>query len=160
MNTNMIKRCNMFTWITEEELSWLFVLEQLETEREELEIEDIADGINKLSENKNLEELRELSMHLSGLQEERLIEADTVNLEDTIISSLRITCRGRKVLEEGRRILSEEGFEQLEKVGFSVPEETKTNKGDAVKRFVYEVAVGVCVEAACTIFKRIASGMI
>ena len=48
MNTNMIKRCNMFTWITEEELSWLFVLEQLETEREELGIEDIADGINKL----------------------------------------------------------------------------------------------------------------
>ena len=155
MDVKIIKRCNMFTWITQQELEWLLVLEQLEDRQEELEIDDIADGLNKLSACKNLGELREVSECLRGLQEERLIEADTVDLENRMVSELRITCRGRKVLAEAKCILFEAESETAVVFDKLQKENKKQERKDALKGAGLDLVVGITSSLAETVLNRV-----
>ena len=109
------KRIAMFTWVTEEELSWLLILDELEEYKEELGFEFLAEGLDMLLENMNLEEFHTRNKALLGLCEEGFITMDMEDNDGEItIYNLSITQRGRKLLAESMAISEEKRIAEKE----------------------------------------------
>ena len=110
MNKRM-KRAVMFAWLNDDELGWLFTLEELESNSKEYGYEYIADGLHMLMENMNENDIVKRDKALRGLSEEGLIALEYEAIVDELeIKSVHITLRGRKLLEEAGSILKESGI--------------------------------------------------
>ncbi|MGN0507241.1 MAG: hypothetical protein ACI4FZ_11825 [Lachnospiraceae bacterium] len=160
MNTDTMKRKIMFAWITEEELNWLMILNELEESAEEFEIESIGEGLDKLMENMNNKDIRLRDEALYGLQEEGLIQMDAEPFAgDLNCIDVEIKQRGRKVLKEAKCILEEKNSE-LPELELSLIE---MKKKEAFKEKVKEKAIDGLMDfaktAATIVFQRVFFGV-
>lgn len=155
MNTDIMKSKIMFAWITADELNWLMILHQLEERAEEFEIESIGEGLDKLLENMNSEEIRKRDMALRGLHEDGLIRMDAEDIAgDLSCIEIEIKQRGRKVYDEAIRIL-EEREPELSEVQVKLQDmEKKENR----KEKAIELIIDFAKSAATTVLQRIFFG--
>lgn len=121
MQGTNVKREVMFAWLDQEEIAWLYILEQLDDSKEEMGISDIADGLNRMQGTMTIAQSDKCGEALSGLREEGLIEIDG-DTRDLDIDSLVITRRGRKVLAEAKAVWDECGAES------SVSDKSRTDE--------------------------------
>lgn len=126
MQRTNVKREVMFAWLDQEEIAWLYILEQLDDRKDEMGISDIAEGLNRMQGNMTIAQSDKCGEALRGLCEEGLIEIDG-DTRDLDIDSLVITRRGRKVLAEAKAVWDECGAES------SVSDKSRTDENEKSK---------------------------
>lgn len=152
MDVINMKRIVMFTWLDEEEMDWLFMLDELETRKDEFEIEDLVDGLGKFIMTE--EEMARRDRALLGLREEGLIKMDAVFFEYLDVKELSITQRGRKVLAEARCILKESEPERSFVDNKLIEMEKKDKQKESIMEFTISVGVSVASAILNKVFLR------
>lgn len=155
MNQEITKRTIMFAWITQEELEWLMLLNELEENKEELEIENIEEGLMKLIDSMSSEELKQRDRALYGLQEEGMIQMDAVDIAGELNDiGVEIKQRGRKLINEAKCIFGEKKGE-LTEIDLKLREMEKKEKWK-------EEGVGIlkdaCVSTASLVLEKVFRG--
>ena len=155
MDQEITKRTMMFAWITQEELEWLMLLNELEERKDDLEIENIGKGLFKLFENMSSEEVKQRDRALYGLQEEGMIQMEAENIAGELNDiEVEIKQRGRKLINEAKCILEEEKGE-LTEIDLKLREMEKKEKW-------MEVGIGIlkdaCVSTASLVLEKVFRG--
>lgn len=122
MQRTNVKREVMFAWLDQEEIAWLYILEQLDDRKDEMEIANIAEGLNRMQGTMTIDQSDKCGEALRGLCEEGLIDIGGGDTKDLNIDSLVITRRGRKILAEAKVIWDECGAES------SVSDKSRTDE--------------------------------
>lgn len=122
MQGTNVEREAMFAGLDQEEIAWLYVLEQLDDRKEEMGISDIAEGLNRMQGTMTIDQSDKCGEALRGLCEEGLIDIGDGDTKDLNIDSLVITRRGRKILAEAKAVCDECGAKS------SVSDKSRTNE--------------------------------
>ena len=153
METIMNKRTVMFAWVTEEELGWLFTLNELKENKDLFGNQDVTQGLHMLFENMTNEDVEIRNRALLGLSEEGLITMDSEDIFGELeIKDVFITQRGKKLLIEAERILYEQDYGKKNK-------EERTAKKEKVRKEVFDFLNDYGIPLAVTVIKSVFSKM-